>query len=1014
MLPPHHLPQLIPNRVFGAIERLKAMTWSDVQSVDVEATDAQPTQLTLSEGMALPLKKCEPCTFWGKLFDQRWCRVRFPNATDENTWLRWLDQGEATLYVEGRPWFGFNVAHRECRLPAGVKEVWLQSSCIQSAIWHPEANGMKASGSLFEGAFIMRRDDQAWNAYHDLKCLFDLAMDQRNRENDQLPTTINAAQLQHPVDQISPVYRMLLHLMNKCVDALETNGLSAMISCLADAYNRVRMDKTFSTCILTGHAHLDLVWIWPERMGELKAVNLFATANRLMEDYPEFRFAYSQPASYEAVKRREPSLYDQMLKRISTGQWQATGAMYVESDTIFACGEALARSFTLGQEEFSNICGATSRLTWLPDVFGYSACLPQIMQQTGVDYFFTTKMTWNAINRFPHSSFIWKGNDGSEVLAHVTQESGYVTHMSVDNIKAPMHGNQQAHVHDEYLLPTGYGDGGGGPTTEMLERARRLDALPGMPEIRWDQPEAFFERLKTVRDELPVYQGECYLEFHRGVYTTHSNLKASFRRLERCLQTAEAAAALTAKCWKMKHAWKRLVFAQFHDYIPGSSVWDVYKEGVPELEELADLQLKHASKALSEDGEICLFNPHASVVRRWVEVEGQDEPSYVELAPLSGSRLVDIIQDKPKEVTLEGLRADNGLISFQLNEDGWIDSLTVRDEQVALAGQLGQFMLYPDKAAFFEAWDIDRHTLSNGQVCQAPAVIQPVKEHHRSGYSISRSIGDHSQVTVQFLLEMGSPLLHVEIDLDWNETESLLKLIIPTSYASVNARYGIPFGSVLRPQVTNGNISEAMWEVPFNRYMAVFDETERDGIFVISECKYGASVRDGKIGVSLVRSPRVTGMDSLHAHAWPPHLTRLEGLSSCSDLGRHHIRLALGRYDVNAPREHQPASLADTLFTDAVVYKGKPLASIIESITGGDTLIPCWVCPGENGSFTLRFHEVAGRRGKVSLQCAPDWQLATTDISESQSESLTDGEINFSPYQVLSIKFRPLFKRVSA
>lgn len=1002
MLPNHHLPQLIPNRIQATLNRLRAACWTGRQQVSVEASKPQAKQLSLAEGKMLKRASVKPCSFWGRLFDQRWCLVILPEAADGNTWLEWKDQGEATLYVDDKSYFGFNVAHRYCRLPQGTTQVWLQSSCIQSAIWHPEANGMDAEGSYFEGASVMRRDDTVWGAYHDLKCLFDLAMDQRQRENPHLGTSLHGFGLQPLVDKFTPVYRRLLRGMEDAANLYDQKGTLALRRSLAELYKELQMDKTFSKCVLTGHAHLDLVWIWPERMGELKAVNIFATADRLMEEYPEYRFAYSQPASYEAVAKRDPELYARVQGRIESKQWQATGAMYVESDTMIACGEALARSFVLGQKGFTEINGASSRLTWLPDVFGYSACLPQIMKQTGVEYFFTTKMTWNAINRFPYSSFIWRGNDGSEILAHVTQESGYVTYMTVDNVKAPMHANQQADIYNEYLLPTGYGDGGGGATDEMIERARRLGALPGMPDIEWDQPESFFERLNAVRDALPIHQGECYLEYHRGTFTTHGNLKASFRSLERAMQVAEAVSAVTGKAWEMEHSWKRLVFAQFHDYIPGSSVWDVYLEGLPELDREAENQLDYAAKALAGTGEDCLFNPHAVAVCQWVTKPGSAKPVYAALPPLSGSAIEALETASPDAVRIKGRLVSNGLTDFHLNSFGWIDQLTWEGVTVPLAGPMGQLILYPDHAANFESWDIDRHVLNLGKVCKSKAEITPIEEGtHRAGFSVKRKIGEKSEATVSFILEAGSPLVQVSIDLDWQEPESLLKLLFPTEYAATNARFGIPYGSVLRQQVPNSMQAEAMWEVPFSRYLAVFDEGEREGLFVVSKDKYGATVREGSVGVSLVRSPRVTGYEA-HSFAWPPHLTRLNIKSPYSDMGKHRILLAIGRYDAELSRECQPASLADTLFTAPVAYRGKPINSMIRSMTGGDTLVPCWVKPADGG-YIVRLHEVSGRRGSLKLKLQDGCHLELTDISESSNSGLQD-TIDFKPYEVVSLR----------
>ncbi len=999
MLPEHALPQLILGRTQATLKRLKHTIWRDKVSLNVTATAPQTEHMSLAEAKKLPREAVLDGTSWGRLFDQRFCHVELPSPADGGTWFFWHDQGEATLYVDGEAYFGLNVAHRHCRLPKGAKEVWLQSSCVQSAIWHDEAKGM-LQGSLFKGAWLAKRNDVIWNAYHDLSCLFDLAMDMRSRENPKIPRALEGAGLLPIVDSFSPAYRLILRIMNEAIDAYELDGPQAMRDRLARGYESLKQENPLSECILTGHAHVDLVWIWPERIGELKAVNVFATANRLLEEYDDYRFAYSQPASYEAVAQREPGLYEAIRDKIQTGAWQATGAMYVESDTIFACGEALARSFVIGQQEFKNISGQESRLTWLPDVFGYSACLPQIMKQTGVDYFFTTKMTWNAINRFPYSTFIWRGNDGSEILSHVTQDSGYVNHMKIEQIKATMNANQQADLYPEYLLPMGYGDGGGGPTDEMIERSRRLGNLPGMPSMRWDQPEAFFERLDQIAAKAPVYQGECYLEYHRGTYTTHGNLKAAFRGLERALQAGEAAAAATGQKVENTHAWKRLIFSQFHDYIPGSSVWDVYVEGIPELEALAQNALADASTSLSKDGEACLFNPHAVPVTHWTE-----DGKAIELAPLRGTPVSKATPvENPGTVTLAEHSVDNGLVSFRLNQDGWIEQLDWEGVSVPLSAPLGSLYLYPDRAANFESWDIDRHVLSLGQICNAPAEIETISEgSHRAGYKVTRKVGKQSSASVTFLLKAGSPLVHIDVELDWQEEESLLKLHFPTRYAAPNARFGIPYGSVLRPQQAGSMTAEAMWEVPFNRYLAVFDDSEREGLFVISEAKYGASVRDGQVGVSLVRSPKVTGYDLGHGHAWPAHLTRLENITPCSDIGAHSIKLAIGRHEIGLPRHRQPAMLADTLFTPALPYQGSAVPALLESIEGGDTLIPSWAKPAEGSGWILRLHEVAGQRGKARISFSKPVKLALTRLDEAQSKPLDSDTLAFQPYEVISL-----------
>lgn len=1006
MLQPHHLLSQIPLRADTVTRRLQGSLWSDAEPLNVRATEAGPELISWTQARKRPLENVTAPSFWGRLFDQRWCQVVFSRRTDGRQWLHWKEDSEATLYVKGRPYFGFDVAHRHVRLPAGLTEVWVECNCVQSAIWHPEARGLSAQGSFFEGAFLVRRDEQAWQAWHDMKCLLDAALNLRQQENVSLLPVVAPGHTQASVERHSPAYRRMLRWLDDACNAIESHGRAAGRKVLAEAYRELRSDRSLMQATLTGHAHIDLVWLWPERIGELKAVHTFSTVNRLMDEYPEFRFAYSQPASYEAVERRAPQLYAEVRSRLKSGRWQATGAMYVESDTLIACGEALFRSFLIGQEEFQKIAGRPSSLAWLPDVFGYSACLPQMIRLAGADSFFTTKLTWNLVNRFPYSSFVWRGNDGSEVVAHVTQDGGYCATLEAAELKNAAWGHQQGDVHRELLLPTGYGDGGGGPTAEMCERARRLGGLPGMPGVAWDQPENFFARLRILKDRLPVHQGECYVEGHRGTYTTQSDVKAAFRQLERTLQVAEAAACVTGKNRDLRATWKRLIFAQFHDYIPGTSVWDVYDEGLPELRKLAEVETRKTVALLGgKSADACLFNPHAVPVTRWIKPRGARRAVRVRLPALAGARISDARTEDAGAVTVRGSTVSHDLCELQLDRKGWIKSLRWEGRTAALQGPGGQLVSYVDKPSRFEAWDLDRHSLAMGTICDEKPVITSFSEGHRGGFRVQRRVGTKSSATVEFALESGSPLVHVAIDVDWQDEHALLKFLLPTRHLAPHARFGIPYGSILRPQVTSGPHSEAMWEVPFSRWLALFDERESEGIFAVTEAKYGATVRDGTLGISLVRSPLIVGHES-HGAAWPPKLSRLQAPSAHTDLGRHSIRLALGSYHPALAREDHPASLADTVFTSPVAYSGAPFVSPLESLTGGDTLVPAWAQPLGGGRWLLRLHETSGQRGETEIRAAGPWLVAECDArGKAQGKPRRSLRVPFSPHQIVSVVF---------
>lgn len=994
MLPPNPLLALTPLRVQRGVARLAELIWCDAHPVPVEATAPTAAHLPLAVAQRRPRRRVVPGEAWGRLFDQRWCRLALPPG--RRRWLRWDEQGEATLFVDGVPFYGFDVAHRTVELPDRVCEVWLECLCVQSAIWHPDAHGLAPDGNLFRSAQLLRRDDEAWAAYHDLLCLADYALEARTREHPGTPRELNSQTVQPALTDVSPHYRRLLRGLDAALDAFDTAGLPALRRALPAVYREMRDPAPLSHAALTGHSHLDLVWLWPESIGAGKAVHTFANANRLMELYPEFRFAYSQPASYEAVGRRCPALLRAVRHRLRRGQWEATGATHVESDSHLACGEGLARSFMLGQESFRRLSGRPSRVLWLPDLFGFSACLPQLMQLSGVDFFFTTKTTWNKVNRFPHSSFRWQGPGSFGVLGHVTQGVQFNNTVAVEQLRAASHQNQQADLHPEFLLPAGWGDGGGGPSEEMCERARRLSALRGLPALRWDQPEAFFARLARTRATLPAHDGEIYLEHHRGTFTTQSRVKAQFRALERALQLREAALVATGRKpdAALAHAWRRMVFAQFHDYIPGSAIPEVYAEGLPELARLASDLTRETEAALAKraGAEPCLFNP-LPLARRVLH-----RGRLVELPPLAGVSLASAPRAAAVQVRARTL--DNGRVRARFTPGGHLAALQIDGREVALAAGAGELVVYPDQASNFGPWDIDRHTLSLGR----PARVRPVITTQRNGFTIERRVAQASTARLRYWLEPGASCLRVTVELDWREPDALLKIHFPTRYRGREARGGTPFGSVLRPQLATHPQVEAMWEWPVSRWVAVSDDGERTGLFLVTEAKYGVSCREGNLGLSLLRTPPHVGYEE-HAKGYPWHLSRIAKPTSVhTDLGRHRIEFALGHYDLGAPRAEQPAALADTLFTPALPYHGKPIAAPLVGVEGGETLIPSWAQPLGRDRWVLRLHEVGGQRGRARVRLAPGWSARKVDLlGRPRGRPLRHGALDFAPYEIVSL-----------
>ncbi len=1005
MLPPTSFQQLLLPRLAKARDRLSAMIWAvDPAPLAVWQTRATAAHGTFDDakGEAFDPVKDRP-HHWGRMFDQCWWRVEMPAADESATrYLRWLDQGEATVYVDGVPYYGIDPGHPFAPLPTGCETLHIESLCARTGVWVTgEPQGLDPSvGSRFDGAFLASRNDEAWHAFHDLEVLIRVAGLMSRPEYPPGHDLWGRGAYRPEITLADPLFRKLIDRMNRAIDALDAEGVAACRGVMRTIYDDLPAAPDAMTAVLTGHAHVDLVWLWPEKAGEFKAVHSFANALHVMSQYPEATFGYSQPASYEAAEKRSPALLAKVRDAIGRGNWEATGAMYVESDVQLPCGEALVRAFELGQQGFRGLTGRDSRCVWLPDVFGYSACLPTIMAGFGVPYFYTTKLHWSGATRFPYSSFRWVGMDGSVAVSHISWNH-YNQEVTPEELHKCNVQHRQSAVHGEGLFPCGYGDGGGGLTEAMCERARRLENLASMPRAQWGTIESFFDRLNERRGALPSWRGEMYLEFHRGVQTTHGRLKAAFRAAERGLQIWEAVRCATGGGPVDEAIWKRVCFAQFHDYIPGSSIQAVYDEAVPELEQIAETCLRNAERELSAaadpgDAEDCVFNPLP--MKRRTLLDGR----CVELPPLAGVVVASLETVPTKAVNADERTLSNGRVAATFSEDGEIASLVVDGHVVSLAEPVGQAWTFPDMPAAYDAWDIDRYTLSNGTHHRACGSSEVREGGGEASVTFTRRLGEAGSMSITYRLEAGSAAMILDVDLELNAPQTLVKLAFPTAYRGREARYGGPFGSVKRPQWAGPLSNEAMFENPASRWACVADDDERDGLMLISEAKYGFGVREGVLHVSLARSAQVTAPN---VSGGTTTLANAQSGKTYADLGRHRIRLALGRFRADAPAEEQPAALADTLFTPPIRYRGRPIDAGFFGVEGPPSWVPAWAKPHPDGSWTLRLHETLGGRGAYQTRLADGLKAVPTDLRD---EPLPDASAvnEVTPYTLHSLHIR--------
>ncbi|GAT31833.1 alpha-mannosidase [Terrimicrobium sacchariphilum] len=998
MLPKTFLSQLVPARVGEAVRRVEKQIWRDLPGeCRIEQTEPSLTFRTVKEVGSGDFHPVPEGSFhWGPKYAQSWFRVTLPEiSADETIYFNWQDQAEATAYIDGVPYSGLDIAHQRIPLPAGTRELWIESVCIRSGVWLAgEAAHLDQAGSLFVAPKLESRNDAAWAVYHDLKVMLELMETEFFEYQPTAPgltkPLTSPVRYSAPAFRASRLLRRLFERLDRAVDVLDHEGLDAMVEEMRRVYAEFPGSVDAGKVVLTGHAHIDLVWLWPERVGEFKAVHSWSTQTRLLETYPEFRFGYSQPASYEAVGRRSPELLDRVKGLIQARKWDAVGAAYVEGDTQMPCGEAILRCLRIGQEEFRALKGSPSEVFWLPDVFGYSGAMPQLLKGLGVKSFFTTKLSWSSINRFPHTSFVWQGLDDSSITAHVVLIHDYNEWVDVKRLREDMLHHQQSAVHPEVLIPTGYGDGGGGPTETMIERARRVANLAGMPQVEWGNIEPFFERQREFQDELPVVKGELLLELHRGVFTTHGELKYQFRRLERALQTLEAAHVVRGLGPIDLHYWKRASFSHFHDYIPGSSIWEVYAEAIPELQQLADKAFAETTRALNDSAAPtpAWFNP-LPLPRTWI-----DGDTCYDVPPLSGAPVAELTPLAVRAPRASAGTLESERVAATFSANGSIQSLLIDGRKVEVTAH--KLVSYHDHPADFEAWDVDRGSIVLGSEARLVSEPEIKVEGLEASVAFSYEIAKSSAVTVIYSVRAGEPALRIRYAVDWHDPKQWLKAIFVSQYNGREARYGAPFGSVLRGQWPGYPREEALWEVPASRWVVVADDAQSEGLGILTESKYGFTTREGTVGISLLRSALVTEAP------FHPQIRPTPDRPDYSDLGRQTIDIALTRYAPDLPVHEQPAALADVLFTPCIAYQGGAVTAGFRGCAGLSSAVPAWAEPLDKG-WVLRVHETLGRRGTHALTLNEGTTGREADMYGKAVDPLAVEELTFTPYQVRSV-----------
>jgi alpha-mannosidase len=749
---------------------------------------------------------------------------------------------------------------------------------------------------------------------------------------------------------------------------------------------------------LTGHAHIDSAWLWPVRETIRKCARTFSNVLALAEERPELRFACSSAQQYAWMQEHYPALWERIRASVASGQFVPVGGMWVESDTNMVGGEAMVRQLVHGHRFFRDELGVECREVWLPDSFGYSGSLPQLARLAGARWFLSQKMSWNQTNRFPHHTFWWEGIDGTRVFTHFPPADTYSAEVTAEELLRGARAFRDSGPATRSLLPFGYGDGGGGPTREMLDRARRFGDLEGAPRVAIEIPAEFFAAAEEeYAAEAPVWSGEMYLEFHRGVYTSQVAMKQGNRRTEHLLREAELWAATAAVRTdhpypydELDRIWRAMLLNQFHDILPGSSIAWVHREArevYARLEHELDALVGDATTALGAGEEPVAFNAAP------FEVDGVPALAAAPRLVLDGA--VELSQ------TGDGTVLDNGRFRLEVDPGGVLVSvLDLVAGREVLAGPANLLQLHPDTPNQFDAWDIEPFYLARcTDLADAVDVQAQLLPGGAAEVVVSRRTGP-SSFEQRIRLAPGAGRIEFETSVDWQHRETLLKVAFPLAVHADRSASEIGFGHVSRPTHANTSWDAARFEVCAHRWIHV--EEPGYGVALVNATTYGHDVTRGGGGDRRGSAPTTVRLSLVRAPGFPDPGT---------DRGRHTFRYALvpGADVARAVREGYRINLP---LREA---SGSPVEPLVRVVSGTAVIEAVKLAEDRGGDVVVRLYESLGGHTTARLRLGfAHAGVEVVDLHERSDDEIAalapvsivgdEAVLDLGPFQVVTLR----------
>ncbi len=986
------------DRILGLNQRMEEAIYPDRCAIPQISLAGPVSRISWEEAKALTYRPGKMGDPLGPTFATFWFRLKVcvpPEWKGHRVDLAWLSNSEALLWLDGRSIQGLNPGRETARLieeSTGAEELTLYVEVACNHLLGPDGvpglpwpEPTHRPSHWLQTCEIRRYDQEAWDLYHDLRVLTELVAD-RNPSQETEGIGLGKTPLVRPALDSAWAGRLLYDLNQVCnlLDPSDRETWGPARDILAELL-RIGNGGFAHELSAVGHAHIDTAWLWPLAESYRKTVRTFSSVVLHMDDYPEFLFACPQAYQYSCIESQNPDLFQRIREKIDSGQWLPVGGTYVEPDCNLPSGESLCRQFLFGQKYFESRFGRRCTEFWNPDVFGYAGQLPQIMSLAGIDNFLTQKLSWNKFTSPPHHTFYWESPDGSRVLTHFPPADTYSGTCQVSQLRyhAANYKNSDRGADAYYLF--GHGDGGGGPTAEMLESLRRTKDLLGVPRSNQRSPEQFFQRLKNQTRSIPTVTGELYLEGHRATYTSQALMKRGLRKCEGLLHDIELVGVLSqyesdAKYPKEKvdKLWEKLLLNQFHDILPGSSIAEVHEQARTDFASILEYGQALREELLNglspNDSSSSVITPlnTTSVARREVVDVPDRGPSLVESPPFGFGRVKaddEVIEPVSVELHDGKLHIQNGIISATLTENGDLLELVCLESGRSVLSSAGNsLVMHEDRPVLWDAWDVDPSILETGRVCQPATKCQIVSPGPLEAEILfERPLGLESSMSQTIRLAAGARRLEFHCDVQWQEKHQLLKVVFPTTVRSDRATFEMPFGYAERPTHTNTLADAAKFEVPGHRWADLSEPSF--GLALLTDCKYGYSVSGSVLTLSLLRAP-----------TYPDE--------KC-DMGSHQFSYAVLPHQGDW-REGDVVSEAIT-FNQPLLWTQRSSSDAGRSLFAVDgRLVLNTVKPAENGSgVVVRLYDPLGQSDQAVLRTSmPFNTVCRTNIMEDELEQL--------------------------